>query len=263
LIAYEFFGPRAKGSINGIPVRPGLVLAIAPEVELGFVVDEHWESLTLLLPPEFVRTQLAARQRDAPFLLPAEIEVLDVPSEAAQALFAWAKALAETAADQADFFNTSPESLQIVEVDLIEKLLAAVAQAESFAPAADERRLQRRSAIVERVERFALAQAGSGHNLYVSDLCKAAGVSERTLEYAFREVMGMTPVAFLIQLRLHRVRQALVAAGPGSTLVSTVAMRWGFWHFGEFAQAYRRCFGELPSDTLGMPEGDQTVANLA
>ena len=34
--------------------------------------------------------------------------------------------------------------------------------------------------------------------LYVTDLCEAAGVSERTLQYAFKEVMGMTPVAYLI-----------------------------------------------------------------
>jgi transcriptional regulator GlxA family with amidase domain len=75
-------------------------------------------------------------------------------------------------------------------------------------------------------------------------------VSERALEYAFREIMGLTPVAHLIRLRLHRVREALLAANQGSTTVSAVALDWGFWHFGEFSRAYRECFGELPSDTL-------------
>lgn len=251
LNSYAFFGPGAQGSINGIPVRPGLVLAIAPEVELQVVVHESWETVTFFLPPALVRTQLAVRQRDDPFLMPQEVEILDVPVEAAQALFVWGKALVETSVAQADLFNANRDGLRVIEVDLIERLLATIAQASSHALEPGDRRLQRRSAIVECVERFALAQAGLGHNLYVGDLCKAAGVSERTLEYAFREVMGMTPVAFLIQLRLHRVRQALLAAGSGSTLVSTMALRWGFWHFGEFAQAYRRCFGELPSDTLG------------
>ncbi len=87
-------------------------------------------------------------------------------------------------------------------------------------------------------------------HLYVSDLCKAAGVSERTLEYAFKDVMGLTPVAYLIRLRLHRVRQGLLAATQGTTTVSIEALRWGFWHFGEFARAYKDCFGERPSDTL-------------
>ncbi len=62
--------------------------------------------------------------------------------------------------------------------------------------------------------------------------------------------MGLGPVAYLIRLRLHRVRQALLGATPGSTTVSATALDWGFWHFGEFSSAYKDCFGELPSDTL-------------
>jgi transcriptional regulator GlxA family with amidase domain len=68
--------------------------------------------------------------------------------------------------------------------------------------------------------------------------------------------MGLSPVTYLIRLRLHRVRQALLAANEGTTTVSTEALNWGFWHFGEFSRAYRECFGELPSDTLRhRPEG--------
>jgi AraC family transcriptional regulator, ethanolamine operon transcriptional activator len=53
-----------------------------------------------------------------------------------------------------------------------------------------------------------------------------------------------------MKLRLHRVRHALVAVTPGSTTVAAEALRWGFWHFGDFARAYSECFGELPSQTL-------------
>jgi AraC family ethanolamine operon transcriptional activator len=90
-------------------------------------------------------------------------------------------------------------------------------------------------------------------------LCRVAAVSERTLEYAFKEVMGLTPVTYLIRLRLHRVRRALLASTQGSTTVSTEALNWGFWHFGEFSRAYKDCFDELPSDTLRRkPGGLQT-----
>jgi transcriptional regulator GlxA family with amidase domain len=71
-----------------------------------------------------------------------------------------------------------------------------------------------------------------------------------TLQYAFKEVMGMTPVAYLARLRLHRVRHALRTASQASTTVTAEALRWGFWHFGDFSRAYKDCFGELPSDTL-------------
>ena len=92
--------------------------------------------------------------------------------------------------------------------------------------------------------------AQTRERLYVTDLCKVAAVSERTLEYAFKEIMGLTPVTYLARLRLHRVRQALMAATPGSTTVTTEALNWGFWHFGEFSRAYKECFGERPSETL-------------
>jgi transcriptional regulator GlxA family with amidase domain len=59
----------------------------------------------------------------------------------------------------------------------------------------------------------------------------------------------------LDKLRLHRVRQALIAAKPELTTVAAEALRWGFWHFGGFARAYRKCFGKLPSETLARNRG--------
>jgi transcriptional regulator GlxA family with amidase domain len=84
----------------------------------------------------------------------------------------------------------------------------------------------------------------------VTDLCRVAAASERTLERAFRDVLGLTPVAYLNRLRLHRVHAALLSGSRRSTTVSAEAMKWGFWHFGDFSRAYKACFGEAPSDTL-------------
>jgi len=50
-------------------------------------------------------------------------------------------------------------------------------------------------------------------------------------------------------MRLNGVKREL-RRGQGES-VQDVAARWGFWHHGEFAAAYRRQFGELPSQTLG------------
>jgi transcriptional regulator GlxA family with amidase domain len=107
---------------------------------------------------------------------------------------------------------------------------------------------------VKTAEDYALSRVGD--DLYVTDLCKAAAVSERTLEYAFKEILGLAPVTYLTRRRLHRVRQALLAANHGSTTVSTEALNWGFWHFGDFSHVYKDCFGELPSDTLRRKPGE-------
>ncbi len=145
-------------------------------------------------------------------------------------------------------FNDSEAERGAAQVELIETLLAALDRAKDLEPSRGDRTRQAQSLIVKTAEAHAVSKAGA--SLYVTDLCTAAGVSERTLEYAFKEVMGLTPVAYLVRLRLHRVRQALLAAPLGSTTVSAQALNWGFWHFGEFTRAYKECFGELPSDTL-------------
>lgn len=247
-VAYVTFGPQSQGTVNGLPVRPGLMLAAGPEAEARFVVDAGWESVTILLPPRDIRDHLAARQRKGEFRLPAGIETLEANPAAVCRLFDWGKQLTDTAAEQPALFNARQDGLLAVQVDLIENLLAAIGTANIFEPGLSDRTRQKRSLVVKIAEEYALSQRGA--NLYVTDLCRVNGVSERALEYAFKEVMGLTPVAFMVRLRLHRVRHALLAAAPGSTTIATEALRWGFWHFGEFARAYNDCFGELPSDTL-------------
>ena len=87
--------------------------------------------------------------------------------------------------------------------------------------------------------------------VYMAELCAATGVSERTLEYVFRERLGVTPIAYLASLRLNLTRLALVgSASEPDASVGDVARRFGFLHLGRFAARYRSQFGEPPSATL-------------
>ena len=86
-----------------------------------------------------------------------------------------------------------------------------------------------------------------------SALCAAAGVSPRTLEYAFRENLGLSPAAFARQLRLHALRRDLLASALGESTVTDLAFRLGFTQLGRLAGDYRRTFGEPPSATLARP----------
>jgi AraC-like DNA-binding protein len=80
----------------------------------------------------------------------------------------------------------------------------------------------------------------------VGDLARAAGVSARRLQEAFREHVGTTPMGYLRSVRLDRVHEELRAGTAG---VTEAAYRWGFTHLGRFARAYRERFGVLPSET--------------
>jgi transcriptional regulator GlxA family with amidase domain len=141
-----------------------------------------------------------------------------------------------------------PQTQTAAQIDLLETLLATLGSAGHVESAAEDLTRRAHSRVVQIAEDYALSHAAE--RPYVTDLCEAAGVSERTLQCAFRKVMGMTPVAHLTRLRLHRVRHALRTATQASTKVTTEALRWGFWHFGDFSRACKDCFGELPSDTL-------------
>jgi AraC family transcriptional regulator, ethanolamine operon transcriptional activator len=248
LLAYVAFGPRAGGTVNGLPIRANLMLAVAPKTEVGFVAEAGYESIAFLLPPEDVREHLRTRHREGDFRLPRGVEALQVNTEAVHALYGWGKRLIDTAAQEPALFNNRKEERVAAHFELIETLLATLGSATGFAPARGDLTREARSLVVKTAEDYALSHPGD--RLFVSDLCRVAGVSERALEYAFKDVMGLSPVVYLIRLRLHRVRQALLQAAKGSTTVSAEALNWGFWHFGEFSRAYRECFGELPSDTL-------------
>ena len=84
----------------------------------------------------------------------------------------------------------------------------------------------------------------------IVDICSLLSVSERTLQYAFRTYVDMAPLAYLRLCRLNKVRAILRASDPLLTTVTAIAMRFGFFHLGRFAIAYRRLFGETPSATL-------------
>ncbi|MGH7004581.1 MAG: helix-turn-helix domain-containing protein [Alphaproteobacteria bacterium] len=98
---------------------------------------------------------------------------------------------------------------------------------------------------------LAFIRANAEELFTISDLCRSIGASQRTLEIGFQELFGVPPKTYLTTLRLNRVRRALRSADSANFSVTEVATRWGFYHFGRFAAAYRKMFGELPSRTLG------------
>jgi AraC-like DNA-binding protein len=86
--------------------------------------------------------------------------------------------------------------------------------------------------------------------LSLSAICTALGVAERTLSLACQEFLGQGPMQYARGRRLELVRLRLLASDPAQAQVTNIAMHYGFWELGRFAQAYRLRFGERPSDTL-------------
>src|SRR5262249_20719411 len=135
-----------------------------------------------------------------------------------------------------------PETRQTVEQECVRRVVEVIAQG------IDDRTecwSSSRERLVRRADDF--MQACLERPLSLLDLCRELGVSERTLHYAFQEVRGLSPMAYFKACRLNAVRQELKAASADTAAVHEIAQHWGFCPTGEFAAAYRRLFGELPS----------------
>ncbi|GAA4677006.1 hypothetical protein GCM10023215_06860 [Pseudonocardia yuanmonensis] len=87
-------------------------------------------------------------------------------------------------------------------------------------------------------------------DLTLADIARAARVTPRGLQLAFRRHLGTTPMRHLRRVRLEHARDELrdATADDGRT-VTTIAARWGFTP-SHFTQHYRATYGELPSHTL-------------
>ena len=110
---------------------------------------------------------------------------------------------------------------------------------------------QARQRVVNRACELMLARPDEPPTML--QICRHIGTSPRKLDYCFRSVLGTSPARYLRTVRLGGARRDLSQARGGS--VQDVAARWGFWHLGEFAAAYRRQFDELPSQTLRQRTG--------
>lgn len=109
-------------------------------------------------------------------------------------------------------------------------------------------RLSRRQYGMRRAIHF--LHESNNTQISIPQLCKEAEVSQRTLEYAFREQFNLTPLAFFKMQRLHQARYALMTSIAPDSTVTQIAHQHGFLETGRFAAQYCKLFGELPSITL-------------
>jgi AraC-like DNA-binding protein len=88
-------------------------------------------------------------------------------------------------------------------------------------------------------------------DIRIVDVARAAFVTVRAVQLAFRRHLDTTPMAYLRRVRLERAREELRDANlaDGAT-IGHIAARWGFADPSRFTALYRRTYGELPSQTM-------------
>ena len=240
-------GPNARGSIDGISLHPYSMIAAGPGAQAEVVIENDYENIGWIVPPRVLDKHLALRGMERNFAIPEKVEVWNPAKESARQLFELGMRIAATAEATPRIFNDSHWARYGAQVEFMDALLATIESC-ALSEVDTDKKSRAYSQIVRRCEDYTLNL--EGRRPYMSELCAAANVSERTLQKAFNNIMGMSPVTYLHRLRLHRAREELRNAKFGATTVTEIAMNWGFWHFGDFSRAYKNCFGEVPSNTL-------------
>lgn len=228
--------------IYGTPHTAGIFMPGRP-VEI--VSDEGFGQLSLMIPRDHLQLEaqnLLGRGLSRPLEFSGEI---DLSTSAAQTMMQALRMIDEASRQETGLLS-HPLAAQRLEQVLMHSLLFAQPHNHSAALAgpAPAVGVQPVSHAVE------IMRSSPAEPWTVAELAAAVSVSVRSLQEGFRRSLGTTPMAYLRGLRLQKVREELLAAAPGTTSVTEVAMRWGFVHLERFAADYRRQFSERPSATV-------------
>lgn len=124
---------------------------------------------------------------------------------------------------------------------------AADSTAEAMASSGSRDEHSRRRFAVERAREYIREHLADP--LRLADLCERAYLQARSLEYGFREVVRLSPMAYVRVLRLGKVRTQLLESAAAERSISEIALDAGFSHLSQFAADYKKMFGECPSGT--------------
>lgn len=147
---------------------------------------------------------------------------------------------------QAECDPVSP--LLVAQIEQMVVTMLLVCQSHNYTRALCEDSRTVAPAFIKRAEQYIEEHAHDP--ITVCDMAEHVGVSTRSLFTGFRKYRNTSPMLYLKEVRLTRVREQLLRGQTGRTTVTAVAYQWGFGHLGHFTTDYKRRFGESPSETL-------------
>jgi AraC-like DNA-binding protein len=227
---------------NGVELRPNSISQLPPGQSYYQNTSGPCSHSAMSLPLEmFASLSVAIVGRELRSSTPASITLTPAAMVQLQSLHTAAVLLAE----KAPAVIAHPEAARGLEQALIESMINCLSDGEIHE---DKTAWRQHSTIMRRFHR--VVGQHLEEPLYVAELCREIGVSERSLRLCCQEHLGMGPKKYLLLRRIHLFRQALRESTPDQTTVTEIATQHGFWEFGRLAGEYKALFGELPSATL-------------
>jgi len=244
MFKYTAFGPlEAIRRDARHDLKPGQLIVSAPRGNLKVRFAQNTGLLIFKVPRQRLERHLAHMLGDMPA---GGITFRDGPIHRTGAMASYVRALHLLRAelDAVDSLTGCAAAAVEYEEFLLSALLRAWPHGRSVqleTPVSVAPRSVKR--VVDHIE------AHADRPLTAAELVQVSGVGTSALYEAFQRHRGCSPLAYLRRVRLERVRADLARPEAMET-VTTVAMKWGFSHFGRFSGYYRQAFGESPSETL-------------
>jgi AraC-like DNA-binding protein len=235
--------PGSSLSLAGLELGPTTILSHSLADDYHHVSSGPVAFGTMTLPVEDMAA-LAGSLADAD-LMPPRNTMLIAPPPANLARFRRLHAAAGDLAENAPEIIANPDAAHGLEQALIEALVDCLAYGERREPSLAQ---GQHPMVMRRFRR--IVEESPDQPLFIPEICKAIGVSERTLRMCCQQHLGVPPKRYLLLRRMSLARRALRQADPHSTSVTAIGTRFGFWELGRFAVEYQTLFGESPSTTL-------------
>lgn len=198
-------------------------------------------ALALRLSPSFVHSELAAllgHDVDAPVGFDLALDLRD----------AGGKAVAMLVGSLLDQLDSGDPVFQHVELQRgqLRSIVTALllAQPNSFSGELAQGGSPPRPRTLRKA--MAYVQEHLAEPITLGDIARAADCSARTVGNCFQQHVGVSPMTYVRNERLDRIRDELAHSDD---TVGEVAYRWGIGHLGRFARQYRLRFGESPSES--------------
>lgn len=246
LVAIGFMGPNSSPrQVMGELFTTADVFLAGPRAEHVANVKPGQKALQIFIPAEVLAEEIAARLNRDPIEFTGHRFSLTIGERGVRELI---EIVSESLRATQELSATIPSAtavkqLQRTQVERVANVLTAedndlFCECPSFSS---------RGWVL--LQAKAYFEENEGKPIRLADACRAVGVAQRTLQAAFLEGLGVSPMRYLKLRRLRAVRKRLHETSTDEVTVTLAAREAGFVDLSRFSRDYKELFGELPSET--------------
>ena len=224
--------------VNGHSLDDGQMVILFPGNKIHLVTGKKSRIISMQVPQSVISAELGKYELEQLAVLENDL----TPAISDKAEISQLRSLILNSRDS----GTAGRQLSVTESSLISKLGSLVASGPNQVNGSSMRISFKQISILRKVDMY--LESHLREEFRMSEISRASGVSERTLERLFKYAFGITPSAYIKSLRLHKARTELARQTIHDKSIAHIAMDQGFTHLGRFSVSYREHFGQSLSE---------------